>query len=70
MIFNVTNKTLAPETIDFMNNIILKMPTFLLIKFKDEILFNLHGCDEVLLEQLMWTVNRIDAEITQRGGNG
>jgi hypothetical protein len=68
MIWNVTNETLHQDTIDFMNNAILKMPTILLQNFADEIVTNLHKCEtEELLEQLMWTHNRCLAELKARG---
>lgn len=68
MNWNVTNKTLHQETIDFINKAILKMPTILLQNFADKICLNLHKCEtEELLEQMMWTHNRCLAELKSRG---
>lgn len=67
-IWDVTNRTLHQDTIDFMNNVILKMPTILLQNFADEIVVNLYKCTtEELQEQMMWTHDRCIAELKARG---
>lgn len=66
--WNVDNKCLHAETVDFINKAILKMPTILLQNFVDELVINLHKCEtDELLEQLMWTHNRCLAELKSRG---
>lgn len=67
-VWNIKNTGLHQETIDFMNNAILKMPTILLQNFTDELAINLHKSEtKELLEQLMWTHNRCVAELAHRG---
>lgn len=66
-IWNVNNKCLHRETIDFINKAILKMPTILLQNFADEIVVNLHKYEtEELLEQMLWTHQRCVAELKCR----